>query len=90
VEAGQSATGPHEQLSPEERARETAMLMLRRTKAGIDREDFKLRTGYDLDLLSGSVIDRFLARGYLEDDGRRVKLTPQGVFVADRVFCELV
>jgi oxygen-independent coproporphyrinogen III oxidase len=90
VEAGQSATGPHEELSPDERARETAMLMLRRTKAGIDREDFKLRTGYDLDLLSGSVIERFLARGYLEDDGRRVKLTPQGVFVADRVFCELV
>ncbi len=66
------------------------MLMLRRTKAGIEREDFKLRTGYDLDLLSGSVIKRFLAQGYLEDDGRTVRLTPQGVFVADRVFCELV
>ena len=90
VEAGQSATGPHEELSPEERARETAMLMLRRTQAGIEREDFKLRTGHDLDLLSGSVIKRFLAQGCLEDDGRTVKLTPQGVFVADRVFCELV
>jgi oxygen-independent coproporphyrinogen-3 oxidase len=88
--AGESATGPHEELWPEARARETAMLMLRRTQAGIDREDFLLRTGFDLDILAGSVIDRFTAQGCLEDDGRRVRLTPQGVFVADRVFCELI
>ena len=43
VEAGQSATGPHEELTPEERARETAMLMLRRTQAGIDRDDFQMQ-----------------------------------------------
>jgi putative oxygen-independent coproporphyrinogen III oxidase len=90
VEAGESATGPHEELSPEERARETAMLMLRRTRAGIERGDFKRRTGFDLDLLCGSAIERFLARGYLEDDGRTVRLTRQGVFVADHVFCELL
>jgi oxygen-independent coproporphyrinogen III oxidase len=90
VEAGECATGPHEELSPEERARETAMLMLRRTSAGIERDDFELRTGFELDLLCGSVIERFEAQGYLEDNGRRVRLTPQGVFVADRVFCELV
>ena len=34
-------------------ARETAMLMLRRTQAGIDRDDFQLRTGFDLDILVG-------------------------------------
>ena len=76
--------------APEERARETAMLMLRRTQAGIDRDDFQMRTGFDLDILAGSVIERFKAQGYLEDDGRRVRLSPQGVFVADRVFCELI
>ncbi len=91
VEAGQSATGPHEELSPEERARETADADAAATRrAGIERDDFKLRTGYDLDLLSGSVIKRFVAQGCLEDDGRTVKLTPQGVFVADCIFCELV
>ena len=90
VEAGESATGPHEELSPDDRARETAMLMLRRTRQGIERDDFWNRTGFELDRLCGSVIDRFRALGYLEDDGRRVRLTPQGVFVADRVFCELV
>jgi oxygen-independent coproporphyrinogen-3 oxidase len=90
VLAGQSATGPREMLTPEERARETAMLMLRRTRTGIDRDEFHLRTGFELDSLVGSVIDRFAAQGYLEDDGRRVRLSPQGVFVADRVFCELI
>jgi oxygen-independent coproporphyrinogen-3 oxidase len=90
VLAGQSATGPREMLTPEESARETAMLMLRRTRTGIDRDDFQLRTGFELDSLAGRVIDRFTAQGYLEDDGRRVRLSPQGVFVADRVFCELI
>jgi oxygen-independent coproporphyrinogen-3 oxidase len=66
------------------------MLMLRRTRAGIDRDDFQLRTGFDLDTLLGGVIERFVAQRCLEDDGRRVRLTPEGVFVADRVFCELL
>ena len=67
-----------------------ALLMLRRTQAGIDRNDFQLRTGFALDTLAGNVIERFTAQGYLEDDGRRVRLSPQGVFLADRVFCELI
>jgi oxygen-independent coproporphyrinogen-3 oxidase len=90
VLAGQSATGPREELTPEATARETAMLMLRRTRAGVDRDDFQLRTGFELDSLVGSVIERFTAQGCLEDDGRRVRLSRQGVFVADRVFCELI
>jgi oxygen-independent coproporphyrinogen-3 oxidase len=90
VEAGQSAKGPHEQLSPEDRARETAMLMLRRTRLGIDRKDFLQRTGFDLDTMAGTVIERFTAQGCLEDDGQRVRLSPEGVFVADSVLCELV
>ncbi len=90
VEAGLSATGPHEELSPEARARETAILMLRRTRTGIERDDFETRTGFDLDVLCGCEIERFAAKGYLEDDGRRVRLTPEGIFVADRVLCELL
>ena len=40
IEAGLPATGPSEELSPEARARETAILMLRRTQTGIERDDF--------------------------------------------------
>lgn len=90
IEAGKSATGPRERLEGEEHARETAMLMLRRTAIGIDRADFQYRTGFDLDALLGPVIPRFVAEGLLEDDGRRVRLTREGRFLADRVLSEVV
>jgi oxygen-independent coproporphyrinogen III oxidase len=90
VEAGDDPTGPREELSALARARETAILMLRRIKAGIARADFRTRTGFDLDALLGQSIERYVARGSLEDDGDRVRLTREGLFLADQVFCELV
>ena len=90
VESGEPVTGPSEKLSELARARETAVLMLRRTGQGIDRDDFRQRTGVELDTLAGAALDRFRAMRYLEDDGQRVRLSREGVFVADQVFCELV
>jgi oxygen-independent coproporphyrinogen-3 oxidase len=90
IESGEPATGPIEELSAGERARETAVLMLRRTVLGIDRRDFRHRTGFELDSLAGPVIERFRAKGYLEDDGQRLRLSREGVFVADRVLCEFL
>ncbi|WP_240911128.1 radical SAM family heme chaperone HemW [Paludisphaera soli] len=90
IEADEPAIGPREHLEPEERARETAMLMLRRTQVGLDRADFRLRTGFDLDAMFGPVIGRFVGEGLLEDDGRRIRLTREGRFLADRVLCEFV
>jgi oxygen-independent coproporphyrinogen-3 oxidase len=90
IESGVSATGPCEELAPEARARETAILMLRRARTGIDRDDFRTRTGFDLDHLAGETIARFQSRGYLEDDGQRVRLSRDGLFVADQVLCEFL
>ena len=90
IEAGLPATGPSEELPAEARARETAILMLRRTCTGIERDDFLRRTGFELDALSGETIARFTARGYLEDDGRRIRLSREGLFVADQVLCEFL
>lgn len=90
LEAGQSATGPKETLEPEASARETAVLMLRRTRLGIDRVEFTRRTGFDLDTLAGDVISRHAARGLLDDDGCRVRFTREGLFLADSVLCEIV
>jgi oxygen-independent coproporphyrinogen-3 oxidase len=90
IESGQNATGPREELQPEAKARETAILMLRRTQAGIERDDFLRRTGFELDALAGTAIERFKSEGLLEDDGRRVRLLHEGLFVADRIFCELL
>lgn len=90
LESGQLSTGPTEALEPEARARETAVLMLRLTRSGIDRADFSRRTGFALDALAGDAVTRFVARGLLEDDGRRVRLTGEGIFLADTVMCEFL
>lgn len=90
VESGRSPAGPSERLGSEGRARETAMLMLRRTVLGIDRTDFRHRTGHDLDELFGDVLARFVDRGLLEDDGSRVRFRREGVFLADTVLRELL
>ena len=90
IEAGERATGPTERLGLEARARETAMLMLRRTVLGIDRNDFKARTGYNLDSLLGDPISRFLDQGLLEDNGERIRFSRAGLFLADGVLCELL
>lgn len=85
VEAGEPATGPTEELTPEERARETAVLMLRRTAIGLERDDFRRRTGFDIDQLAGPAIERYRAVGYLEEEGGRLRLGREGVFLADEV-----
>ena len=90
IEADEPATGPSEELSPEARARETAILMLRRTELGIERDEFRRKTGYEIDSLAGPAIERFRAEGYLEDDGDCLRLSHEGVFVADGVLCEFL
>jgi oxygen-independent coproporphyrinogen-3 oxidase len=90
IETGEPATGPSEELSAEARARETAVLMLRRTALGIERRDFQRRTGFEIDHLAGPIIQRFRSEGLLQDDGSRLRLSRDGIFVADRVCCEFL
>ncbi|MDX2039531.1 MAG: radical SAM family heme chaperone HemW [Isosphaeraceae bacterium] len=90
VEAGLDPTGPTERLEPEERARETAILMLRRTVVGVDRPDFALRTGFGIDDLAGEAIARHRGSGLLEDDGRRIRFTRDGLFLADHVLADFL
>jgi oxygen-independent coproporphyrinogen-3 oxidase len=85
VEAGQPATGPTERLDPELRARETAVLMMRRLRLGLNRYDFLRRTGFTLDELVGPIVARQVALGWVEDDGQVVRLTREGLFVADTI-----
>jgi oxygen-independent coproporphyrinogen-3 oxidase len=82
--SGESATFQSEELSPEERARETMAVQLRR-KEGIDRAAFLTQTGHDLDALAGPAIAHHVELGLLADDGRRVFLTRRGKYVADAV-----
>ena len=90
IEAGESATGPTETLDAEGRARETAVLMLRRTAIGLDRADFRWRTGFDIDQLAGLTIKKYVGSGLLEDDQKRIRFTREGLFLADTVLCEFL
>jgi oxygen-independent coproporphyrinogen-3 oxidase len=80
--SGESTTFQSEVLSPEERARETMALQLRR-REGINRAAFRAQTGYDLDALTGPVIARHVEQGLLSDEGGSVFLTRRGKYVAD-------
>src|SRR5947209_6208407 len=55
--AGESAAFQSETLSPEERARETLALNLRRGE-GVNRDRFRAQTGFDVDTLAGPSLKR--------------------------------
>jgi oxygen-independent coproporphyrinogen-3 oxidase len=86
---GVSATQQSETLPPAEVARETMAVQLR-CCAGIDREAFRMRTGFEFDGVAGESLPLLIGLGLLEDDGRRVCLTREGKFVADAVIERLL
>ncbi len=83
--AGHSPVAEREQLSPEDRARELLVFGLRRLD-GVDRSWFTARSGFDLDALVGEPLRRHVALGLLSDDGRRIRLTREGLFVSDAIW----
>jgi len=83
-----SPTIQSEQLDSVERARETLSLNLRR-REGANRKQFLAQTGFDLDRVAGSAINRHVAGGLLVDDGSAVAFTRDGFVVADTVLAEL-
>jgi oxygen-independent coproporphyrinogen-3 oxidase len=89
VLAGESPTFQTEELPPEDRARETLAVGLRRAE-GIERGAFHHQTGFDLDRLAGPAIRRHVELHLLHDDGERVALTRQGKYVADSVIEDLL
>ncbi len=87
--AGEPAAFQEETLPPEERARETLAVQLRRAE-GVQRPAFCEQTGFDLDALAGPAVARHAELGLLTDDGVSVRLTRQGKFVADTVIQNLL
>lgn len=89
VLAGRSPTFQSECLPPEESARETAAVQLRRV-AGIVRDRFREQTGYDFDDLTAGRTKTYAAEGLLEDDGTAIRLTGRGRCLADALVVKLV
>ncbi len=85
VLSGQSAIAESEELSPEDRAREKLVLALR-TMAGVDPIQFERETHYKLEHLVGAEVERHLAMGTLIQEGRRLRLSREGLFVSDAIW----
>jgi oxygen-independent coproporphyrinogen III oxidase len=84
VSNGRSPVFQRETLPPRERALETLAVQLRRAD-GIVRNQFKIRTDYELNDLCGDAILGYCAEGLLADDGAKVALTRAGFGVADGI-----
>jgi oxygen-independent coproporphyrinogen-3 oxidase len=89
VLAGESPVDDREELAPEARARELLVLGLRRME-GVSRGEFRARTGMDIDGLIASPRQEYLDLGLLSDDGERIQLTREGLFVSDAIWPELL
>jgi oxygen-independent coproporphyrinogen-3 oxidase len=87
--AGEPTAFQSEVLPPEERAKETMALQLRRAE-GINRDAFREQTGFDLDGLAGTALARNIDRGFFDDNGVGVRLTRQGKCVADAIIRDLL
>jgi oxygen-independent coproporphyrinogen III oxidase len=85
--AGESTAFQTERLPPRERALETIGQNLRRLR-GIERADFRMRTGFDLDRFVPEALARMSSLGMIDDDGERAQLTRRGKCVADSVIAE--
>jgi oxygen-independent coproporphyrinogen-3 oxidase len=86
---GGSAVAEREELSREARARELLVFGLRRME-GISRRQFAAQTGFDCDSLVAAPLRKFIDLGLLADDGERIRLTREGLFVSDAMWPEML
>jgi oxygen-independent coproporphyrinogen-3 oxidase len=86
---GESPVAERERLAPEARARELLVFGLRRID-GVEHSDFAARTGYEIHALVGAPLRKFIGLGLLSDDGARIRLTREGLFVSDGLWPEML
>lgn len=89
LRAGEDPAAEVERMSDEEAARERIVLGLRR-RDGLDRDRFRTAAGMALDELLGDLLPRWVAAGWASDDGRRVRLTREGLLVSDGMWGDVL
>ncbi len=78
-----------EELSSEDKSRETLVMWLRMTE-GVDLNAFTAVTGYSVDTLCGATVESMVEEGLLERTKNRMALTNDALFICNSVFSELV
>jgi coproporphyrinogen III oxidase-like Fe-S oxidoreductase len=89
VLSGQSHVAEREELTAEARARELLVFSLRRI-GGVSRTDFRNRSNYGIEELIDAPLKKFINFGLLADDGERIRLTREGLFVSDAIWPEML
>ncbi len=89
VLSGRSPVMESESLSAEDRAREQLVFQLRML-AGVARDRFAARTGFQIDELVGEALRKFTDLGLLEDIGTHVRLTRDGLLISDAMWPEFL
>jgi oxygen-independent coproporphyrinogen-3 oxidase len=90
IEAAGEAVAEREVIDRGLEIGETLMLGLRLIDEGIDRARFADRFDVALDNVYGSVIARLVDQGLIEDLSDRIRLTPRGRLLGNRVFAEFL
>jgi oxygen-independent coproporphyrinogen-3 oxidase len=89
VLGGESPVAERETLTPEARARELLVFSLRRME-GMSRSAFYGRSGYRVEELIAVPLQKFVSLGVMSDDGERIRLTREGLFVSDAIWPEFL
>jgi oxygen-independent coproporphyrinogen-3 oxidase len=79
-----------ESISRELAIGETLMLGLRLIDEGIERARFADRFGVELDAIFGETIERLVDQDLIEASADRIRLTPRGRLLGNRVFAEFL
>ena len=87
--ASASPVAEEEWLTAESYARECLVFGLRRME-GIRRAEFLQRTGLDVSQLAGPKLREYVGRGWLEDDGDRIRLTAAALPISDALWPALL
>ncbi|RIK78854.1 MAG: coproporphyrinogen III oxidase [Planctomycetota bacterium] len=89
VLAGHSPVAEVDELSPRERACERLVFALRRID-GVRRGWFATATGFMVDELARTAIERYVQLGLVDDDGETIRLTREGLLVSDALWPQLL
>jgi oxygen-independent coproporphyrinogen-3 oxidase len=89
VACGDSPVAEREQLDDEQRAREQLIFGLRRM-SGVNRHQFADQTGFEIDVLAGKSIAKFVDLGLLVDDGEYLRLSREGLLISDSLWPDLM
>ena len=93
VLAGRSPVSEHEQLDPEDAARERLVFALRRLE-GVDLDQFAAETGFSAQQLGGRALAQFVEQGWLElvpaAGSKRLRMSRQGLLVSDALWPEFL